>query len=297
MRFLKPEEYRELLTKGIPENVEERIGEIFFENTKLRRLFKQYYGVHLKNILSTPYFVQRMLLPFKTLPSSEGRRLEIETGNITFLEKLILNRRSPYKLKDHIMDFKILSNILYYSYGITKKKEMEIIDEWNNKIKVFYYYRPTPSAGGLYPHEIYIIALRVSGIDPGIYHYNPFESIIEKVSSSYKLRVLEGKLWEIFTGLPEEPWLVGIIITAIPNRQVIKYFSRAYRFIFLEAGHIAQNISLLATANGLGVLPVGGYYDDELISLLNIDQRIEIPIYPLFVGKPKSTKKEIKSGY
>lgn len=298
MRFLKAKEYREILYKGIPEDLEEDVGWLFYENTKVKRIYKKYYGVHLANITQSPYFVQRMLVPFKVYNVKDYKELEIPKLPNKSIGRLIKNRESIHSTEEHYINFKILSGIVHYSYGILSKKRVKIIDEWSNEIDTYLYKRPIPSAGALYPLEIYILSLRVEKLEPGIYHYNPFESRFERISEKIKLRVLEEQVFEIFTGLPESPWSAGIVISAIPNRQLIKYFNRSFRYIFIEAGHLAQTICLLATGYGFGVLPIGGYYDNELIELLKLDEGYEIPIYPLFIGKPgEKSKSKIDTTY
>jgi len=66
---------------------------------------------------------------------------------------------------------------------------------------------------------------------------------------------------------------------------MFKYNERGYRFVLLDAGHLGQNVCLMATAMNLGVLPIGGFLDDELNRLLDIDGVHESVVYPLLVGR------------
>jgi SagB-type dehydrogenase family enzyme len=76
-----------------------------------------------------------------------------------------------------------------------------------------------------------------------------------------------------------------IFITAIFERSVFKYGDRGYRFIFLEAGHVAQNINLVSNALGLGSVNIGGFFDREIDDFLDLDGVTHSTIYMIAIGK------------
>lgn len=88
-----------------------------------------------------------------------------------------------------------------------------------------------------------------------------------------------------------EKWICNanflIIITGVPDRSRIKYTERGFRYMLIEAGHLAQNICLLSDSLGLGSCPIGGFIESKIISLLDIYNIKEYPLYVLAIGKEK----------
>lgn len=76
-----------------------------------------------------------------------------------------------------------------------------------------------------------------------------------------------------------------VFITAIFERSVFKYGDRGYRFIFLEAGHVAQNMNLVCAALGLGCVNIGGFFDREIDDLLDLDGITHSTLYMLALGR------------
>ncbi len=156
--------------------------------------------------------------------------------------------------------FKELSTVLYYAYGVNR------LNEDNDFPRPF---RVVPSGGALYPLEIYFYANNIENIEPALYHYNPTNSAIYKIPHNEAV-----KLSEIFvdfqSNLANESSMI-IFITAVFERSAMKYKSRGYRFILLEAGHVAQNINLVSTALGFNILNVGGFYDRIVDKFLDLD--------------------------
>ena len=142
--------------------------------------------------------------------------------------------------------------------------------------------RVHPSAGGRFPLEIYPVVLcPAAGISAGVYHYNIAEHALDT-------------LWE-HAWTPEEvglissyPWVkdasVLIFLSAIFQRTQMKYGERGYRYILLEAGHIAQNIVLTAEALDLRCSPLVGTNDAHVEDVLKIDGVSESLVYTLVLG-------------
>jgi SagB-type dehydrogenase family enzyme len=78
---------------------------------------------------------------------------------------------------------------------------------------------------------------------------------------------------------------VVVVITAVRTRTMWKYGQRGYRHLFLDAGHVGQNLYLVATALGLGPTAIGGFLDEDLGALLRLPDDEE-PFYVLCVGQP-----------
>jgi SagB-type dehydrogenase family enzyme len=141
--------------------------------------------------------------------------------------------------------------------------------------------RAVPSAGALYPLELYVAVRRVKTLAPGVYHYDPFRHRLEVLSA-------EDPSAAARAALPEprhvDATAAFLAITAVFSRSRFKYGQRGYRFALLEAGHVAQNAVLAAAALGLSVLPYGGYYDLRLDEIVGADGLHESTVHLLLVG-------------
>ena len=120
--------------------------------------------------------------------------------------------------------------------------------------------RSYPSAGARYPLEVYLIPLGVKSLKQGLYHYNVKENALEAL--------LIEDMWEwVLACTGNEKWILDanflIIITGIPDRSRIKYGDREFRYMLIEAGHLSQNICLLATELGLRSCPIGGFIESH----------------------------------
>jgi SagB-type dehydrogenase family enzyme len=144
--------------------------------------------------------------------------------------------------------------------------------------------RTAPSAGGLYPIETYIYANRIKDLEKGIYHYVIGDHQLEFIRSGDFSRELQaGALDQKIA----QQAAVVFIWSAVFKRSKWKYLQRAYRYIFLDAGHIAQNLALAAEALDCGSCQIGALYDDEMNSLLGVDGISESVIYLSSVAKPR----------
>jgi SagB-type dehydrogenase family enzyme len=144
-----------------------------------------------------------------------------------------------------------------------------------------YALRTAPSAGALYPIETYVIVHAVETIAPGIYHYDVRAHALEQIKTGdFRLAVAQAALDQ---DMAYEAGLV-FVWTALFQRSKWKYGQRAYRYVYLDAGHIAQNVALAAVALGLGSCQIGALYDDEVNALLGVDGKTESTIYMTVVG-------------
>ena len=144
-----------------------------------------------------------------------------------------------------------------------------------------YQFRASPSAGALYPVETYLAVHRVEGVAPGIWHFQVLDFALELVAAGdFRQPLAAAGLSQSFLG---EAGAV-FIWTGVLNRARWKYRERAVRYLFLDAGHICQNLMLAATALGLGVCPVGAFFDEEVESIVGVDQKEEVALYLASVG-------------
>lgn len=188
------------------------------------------------------------------------------------LESALFDRRSKREFSEEKLSLEKISNLLYYSAGIRYPTP-------NNIGNRFY-----PSPGGRYTLEVYVIALN-SELPRGIYHYNIRNHSLEvlKEFSEFKKNFYINQDWAYQAGCL-------ILVTSIFERNIIKYQTRGYRHIMQEAGHLGQNFYLVASALKLSICAIGGYVDDRLNKLLDINGAHETVIYPLAVGNSKVLK-------
>jgi SagB-type dehydrogenase family enzyme len=142
--------------------------------------------------------------------------------------------------------------------------------------------RPVPSAGALYSLETYVLAPAVEGLEPGVYHYAIVTHGLEQVRAAPLHRTF---LTYLFMGQHYVASAAAVLVlTSVLHRSLRKYDDRGYRYLLFEAGHMAQNANLAAAARGLGTLNLGGFFDNDLCVLLDVDAEEEIPLYALALG-------------
>lgn len=184
---------------------------------------------------------------------------------VSEIEKIISRRRSN-RNTNRILSAGKLKKILHFAnYGVS-------IDGRS--------YRAYPSGGARYPLEIYLFINNVKGLKKGLYHYafetNCLESLQDKdMTAELKDLLVDG--WVADSA-------VFLVITAVPGRSAIKYANKSLRYLFIEAGHLGQNILLLAEKYKVNTCPIGGFYEDKLNKLLRIDRTSEKAIYSIAIG-------------
>lgn len=187
------------------------------------------------------------------------------SGNNSF-EEILYKRRSIRQYKNEPLVLDEVSQLLWSIQGITDLN-------WG--------LRTTPSAGALYPLEIYIVVGNIRNLEPGIYKYHP--------QKHFLIKTLDGdKRNELYTAALQQESIiqapVNFVIAAIFQKMSIKYGSRAERYVWLEAGHAAQNLLLQTTALNLGAVPIGAFYDNEVKETLRL-QKEEEPLYIIPIGR------------
>ena len=180
-------------------------------------------------------------------------------------------RRSVRRFQDGPPQEAELSQLLWAAQGITL-------------VSRGFGYRTAPSAGALYPVETYLVIHAVEGIEPGVYHYGVAGHELDQLKTGdFRMDVARAALDQEIAHWAN----VVFIWTAVFERSKWKYKQRAYRYVYLDAGHIAQNVALGAVALGLGSCQIAALYDDEVNALLGVDGVDESAIYMTVVGEPK----------
>ncbi|MEI8411399.1 MULTISPECIES: SagB/ThcOx family dehydrogenase [unclassified Kribbella] len=228
-------------------------------------------------LVSTPESISPPPQPGREDPSARWVPLPPDVRVVAPLAELIRDRVSCRAFRDRPISLAELATLLRSGYGttgVTDDGPLYMID------------RAVPSAGGLYPLEVSVVARSVDALQAGIYHYVPLADGLEEVREH---PVAASQISHLFM---DQPWAaeaaVVLVLSAVCGRSLVKYGDRGYRYLLLEAGHVAQNLVLAATGLGLGTVNLGGFFDDELSSLLCLDIESEIVLYGVAVGHPSS---------
>jgi SagB-type dehydrogenase family enzyme len=178
------------------------------------------------------------------------------------LEEALRGRRSVRAFTDTALTLDEIGQLLWAAQGITDPRG----------------YRTAPSAGALYPLEVYAVT------PEGVFHYEPVNHALVSLSGED----VRGSL--AAAALGQQPILDSpliLTITAVFERTEVKYGSeRGPRYVYLEAGHAAQNVLLEAVALGLGAVPIGAFDDAEVMQVLGLPPD-HLPLYLIPVGNPR----------
>jgi len=143
--------------------------------------------------------------------------------------------------------------------------------------------RTAPSAGARYAVETYAVVSNVAGVAPGLYHYDARGHRLVPRRLGDMAQAVAAAAYD--QGMAAEAALV-LAWTAVAERTCARYGQRGYRYLFLDAGHIGQNLHLAVAAMGLGCCMVGSFYDDEVNALIGVDGVREVVVYMATVGRP-----------
>lgn len=167
------------------------------------------------------------------------------------LNKAMQERRSVREYRDEPLPLAQVAQLLWAAQGVTSLGG----------------YRTAPSAGALYPLELYVVAGKVDGLAAGLYKYSPHKHTLALAAEGDRRSELAaaslGQNW-----MSNAPAFIAI--AAVHERTASRYGERASRYIHMEVGHAAQNIALEAVAMGLGAVDVGAFSDLEVKKILGL---------------------------
>ncbi|MDZ7762033.1 MAG: SagB/ThcOx family dehydrogenase [Desulfovermiculus sp.] len=189
---------------------------------------------------------------------------EVTAGPGGSFVDLMYERRSVRSFAPGEIPLGHLAEVLFAAQGITRQNR----------------YRTVPSAGALYPLEVYVVSGAVQGLEDGVYAYRPQGHELIQIASGDLRRNLArhcyGQMWVA------EAQAV-IIITAVYERVTGKYGGRGERYAHIEAGCAAQNVGLAGYNHGLGSTVVGAFNDKEVAELVQAGKG-EVPLIVMPVG-------------
>lgn len=184
------------------------------------------------------------------------------------LWEAVRRRRSVRRYAERPLTVPELSQLLWATQGITAHRGG-------------YALRSAPSAGALYAVETYLVVNALEGVEPGAYHYEVgVHRLAELKRGRFGPLVAAAALGQSKL----ERCAVVFIWSAVLPRITWRYHQRSYRYIYLDAGHIAQNLALAAAGLDLGTCQIGAFFDDELNEFLALDGTAETVLYLSAVG-------------
>lgn len=190
-----------------------------------------------------------------SVPSCDGK-LSVEAA--------LKGRRSMRDYWEGAVDLREVSQLLWAAQGISRAGG----------------YRTCPSAGALYPLELHVVAGRVDGLAAGIYRYGcANHELSVEAGGDVRPNLARAALGQSMISMAP----VTIAISCIFDRSMHKYGERGVRYVFMEAGHAAQNIHLQAVSLNLGTVVIGAFRDDQVKSVLGL-QPDESPLLLMPAG-------------
>jgi len=212
-------------------------------------------------------FINRKLnRPEHVVQQQEIKLPEPVYTSATSIEEALLKRRSVRRYSDAPIELKDISQLLWAAQGITAEAQGG---------------RTAPSAGALYPLEIFVAGGNINDLLPGVYHYLPGGHSLQLVTEGDKRTLLRNAAH--LQGAPNRSAAV-IIIAADYSRNTRKYAEKGVRYVNMEAGHAAQNICLQAVSLSIGTVTMGSFDDNKVKLILMLPGNLE-PLYLMPVGK------------
>lgn len=208
---------------------------------------------------------------------SQGTPQQQETGGTVFLpqprvggevsvERALLTRRSVREYRNEPLTLAEMGQLLWAAQGVTSPGG----------------FRTAPSAGALYPLETYLVTGNVTGVAPGVYRYLPEQHALAlTLTGDRRLELSIAALHQ--TAIGKAP--ASLLFSAVFPRSTGKYGKRGHRYVQMETGHAAENVSLQAIALDLGTVVIGAFDDDAVKRVTSLPPEEE-PLAIMPVGRP-----------
>lgn len=185
------------------------------------------------------------------------------------LWETIAGRRSRRSFTGEPITLEQLSQLLWAVTGVTEREEG-------------YAFRAAASAGALYPNDTYLVINAVEGLEPCLAFYEVLEHrLCVLAEGDFSAEIARAALGQDYCATAS----VVLVWAAVVARCAWKYSDRAYRYIYLDAGHLGAHAQLAAEALGLGSVNIGALFDDEVASLFGLDGHTQVVVYMTAVGR------------
>ena len=204
-------------------------------------------------------------------PSPAGRGLS--------LREALRLRRTRRQFSGEPATLADIAGLLRGACGITGEVTGNLPAGASDKLRAW------PSAGGLYPIELYLLPLKCRELNPSVYHHRVSRDSLVELGPMPTQGELEKMLFA--EGLWKDASLL-IVLTGVFERTAAKYADRGYRFVQQEAGHVMQNLLLMAEELRFNAVALGGFFEDELATALGLEPERESPIYAVILGQMRS---------
>jgi len=182
--------------------------------------------------------------------------------------QVLSERRSVRHYAETPMPVEILSQLLWSTHGITGRAGGTEL-------------RTAPSAGACYPIDAYVVVNGVAGLEQGLYRYLPGDHALMEVRlADVGSEIARAALGQAMCRLAS----VTFVWTAVVPRTTGRYGERGHRYVYLDAGHVGQNMYLAATALGYGCCTIGAFEDLAMNEVLGVDGEVETTVYAASVG-------------
>lgn len=271
----------DLRYRALSHSKDTRIAEEFLVNTRLTRNNRE------SEVSTEGYFMdagvvmlsmmgQEEKAGYREISLPEGVGLQMELGEV------IARRRSSRGYTGDAMELDCLATILRSANGITCLTSVSLFQGGQSTL----HFRSIPSGGGLYPVDLYAAALNVNGLDRGIYLYDPSRDTLLQTGdqSSLNKLLLAFAVSEDIISFSRAN--VIFLLVGRPWKSMRKYGNRGMRFLFLEAGAMAEHIDLATVALGFGSVDCAAVYDDEVHEAMELDGLYQTLIHTVIVGYP-----------
>lgn len=204
------------------------------------------------------------------IPLPDPAQIDLGHGD---LRQIIEQRRSVRRYDENAaLSMEELSLLLWLTQGVKKLSE-----------KTGRSLRTVPSAGARHPFETFLAMRRVENLPIGVYQFIAHKHALLPISSGEEILgqigAATGNQAQVLTAA------VTFIWTTLPYRTSFRYGARAYRYLFLDAGHVCQNLHLAAESIGCGVCAIGAYDDEAVNAALGLDGQQQFVIYMASLGK------------
>ncbi|QTE00114.1 Nitroreductase family protein [Streptomyces cyanogenus] len=256
-----------------------RIAEEFLLATRMRRWDRA-------SLLSIGYYFSDVMAVVQSrqdrLPRRGAPRTALPEGAqpSAGLVETILQRRSDRDFTGAPLPLDELATVVRLAGSVTAEADLELTDGTPLTMG----FRAVPSAGGLYPVELWLAALRVDGLEPGLHRYLPVEDALARRAGPDALTSLLASFDPQDGQIDFERAAAIVLLVGTPWRAMRKYGPRGMRSMFHEAGGIAQNTHLAATALGLRSVDFSGFYDDEAHEAMGLDGTHRVLLHTVLLG-------------
>ncbi len=244
--------------------MENTIGKEFVEMTKYR------------NLEPSPQSQGAPLPPLQTPLPESARLIDLPAGNafdpgLLDFKSLVENRETLRKYTDSPLSLEELAYLLWGTQGVKSVTEKPVSK------------RTVPSAGSRHAFETYLLINNVEGLEPGLYRYLALEHKLAKLEAPEDINTI------LTEACLKQPHVKNSAVTffwaAVPLRMTWRYCQRGYRYLYLDAGHVCQNLYLLAESIRCGVCAIAAYDDDLVNHALGFDGEEQFAIYIATLGR------------